>query len=234
MTRARRGGRGGFTLLETAVTIIVMGVVVAVGYGAFVTLIDRRMQIRAAVEETERAAALRAMLEDWFSRSYLQSPQGQVNPGTGDVTTQDKDQLSFVTRAMTPSLGLATVMILYIDDNPSTPEHGLTVRYLGYGPSTGAPWLSFSNMQNIQTQDTQLRRVSQTPTARQLDSRVVGLKVEYLDRRTNRWLGTRDATSIQPVAARITLEGTPDAPLPPLLQLPFIIAQQDNWQTRQR
>jgi prepilin-type N-terminal cleavage/methylation domain-containing protein len=232
MTRERRGGRGGFTLLETAVTIIIMGVVVAIGYTTFITLIDRRTQIRAAVEETERAAALRAMLEDWFARSYLQGPQGRVNPGTGDVTTQEKDMVSFSTRAMTPSLGLATMMLLYIDDNPSTPEHGLTVRYYGYGLDAPS-WLTFSNTANLQTQDTQLRRVSQAPTARQLDDRVVGLKVEYLDRRTNRWLGTRDAASIQPVAARVTLEGSPDAPLPPLLQLPFIIAQQDDWKPRQ-
>jgi hypothetical protein len=190
--------------------------------------------MQGAVAETERAAALRAMLDDWFSRSYLQGPGGQPVIGTGDVSSQDKDMLSFVTRALTPSLGLATVMLLYIDDNPSTPERGLTVRYLAYAPGSGAPWLSFSNTQSVQTQDTQLLRANQAPTARELDSTIVGMKVEYLDRQTNRWISERDATAIQPVAARVTLEGAPDAPLPPLLQLPFLITQRDNWRPREQ
>jgi prepilin-type N-terminal cleavage/methylation domain-containing protein len=231
MTRAPSRGRAGFTLMETIVTIVVMGVIAMVGYEAFTTLIDRRTQIRAAMEETERAAALRAMLASWFARSHLQGPTPSA-PGMGSVGGTDKDMFSFITRAPTPSRGFATVMIMFIDENPSTPERGLTVRYLGYSANgRGVPWLTFDNSQAMQAQDSQMRRVNQSPGARQLDSTITGLRVEYLDQRTNRWLSTRNGSGM-PMAARVTLLGSPRAPLPPLLQLPFVVAQQEQWQRR--
>ena len=146
--------------------------------------------------------------------------------------------LSFVTRAPTPSNGWATVMIMYIDNNPATPERGLTVRYLAYGSGEGAPWLQFSNNLSRQTQDSQLRRISKLPVAYQLDDRVVGMRVEYLDRNAKRWLSDRSASrggggGNNWQAVRITLEGAQGTPLPPLLQLPFYITQSVNLAMRE-
>jgi len=43
-----------FTLMELVVAIVVTGVVAAIGYGAFATLIDRRAELRTAAEPSAR------------------------------------------------------------------------------------------------------------------------------------------------------------------------------------
>jgi hypothetical protein len=54
-----------------------------------------------------------------------------------------------------------------------------------------------------------------------LDSTIDTLRVEFLDRRTNRWIGASQSATITPRAVRLTLLSSL-ATLPPILELPMI------------
>ncbi len=178
--------------------------VAGIGSAAFELLIDRRAQVRAATEEVARAAALRAMLRDWITTGEV-LPQAGGPPGRGGTTgagtattSGASDALVLVTPALTPARSPMTLMRLFIDDDPTTPERGLTMQYL--------------------------TSLNDTLTTRELEPQVAGLRVEYLDQRTNRWYPGSEAATIQPIAVRLTLQGTADAPLPALLELPLVAA----------
>jgi hypothetical protein len=106
------------------------------------------------------------------------------------------DELTFTTTALNPSL-LANVRIrLYVDGDNNTPETGLTIEYQ---PNARMPLVR-----------------------RMLDSTIDTLRVEFLDRRTNRWLRASEAATIVPRAVRITLLHGEHGPLPSILELPMI------------
>ena len=54
-----------------------------------------------------------------------------------------------------------------------------------------------------------------------LDSTIDTLHVEFLDRRTNRWIESTQGATIQPMAARLTFASGVEK-LPPILQIPMI------------
>jgi hypothetical protein len=97
---------------------------------------------------------------------------------------------------------------LFVDGDPNTTEHGLTIEYQG---GNGTP----------------LQRM-------QLDSAVGTLIVEYLDNRTGRWYGAAQAATIQPIAMRLSLGAAEGDSIPRLLQLPFIFRMGDAQQARGR
>ena len=93
---------------------------------------------------------------------------------------------------------LQTRVRLFIDDDESTPERGLTMEYQ---PSTSSP----------------LQRL-------ELDSAITLMKVEILDRRTNRWIPFSEAATALPHAVRVSFPPPDDgAPSPALMQLPVVI-----------
>jgi hypothetical protein len=180
--------------------------------------------VRTASLTTERAAALRDMLRGWINAGSIQiqqgggprgltrgAPVGQIGraAGGGGMNSMNSmnsvasvsaaqaggDELTFTTSEINPSL-LPNVRIrLYVDGDANTPEKGLTIEY----------------QPNLQM-----------PLVRKmLDSTIDTLRVEFLDRRTNRWIGASQAATITPRAVRLTLLSSTTT-LPPVLGLPMI------------
>jgi prepilin-type N-terminal cleavage/methylation domain-containing protein len=214
MMRARRG----MTLMELVIGLAITGMMATAGAMAFGSIIDHRRVVRTASVTTERAAALRDMLRGWINAGSIQIQQGggprgltratataltRVAAGGGGMNTTASvsaaqasgDELTFTTSELNPSL-LPNVRIrLYVDGDANTPEKGLTIEY----------------QPNLQM-----------PLVRKmLDSTIDTLRVEFLDRRTNRWIGASQAATITPRAVRLTLLSSLTT-LPPILGLPMI------------
>jgi prepilin-type N-terminal cleavage/methylation domain-containing protein len=213
MTRARRG----MTLMELVIGLAITGMMASAGAVAFGSIIDHRRVIREASVETERSAALRDMIRGWILAGNIQIQQGGgprgLNRGPGvaagaglarsgamsmqavSAAVASGDEITFTTSDVNPSF-LPNVRIrLYVDADDNTPEKGLTIEYQ---PNAQQPLVR-----------------------RMLDSTIDTLHVEFLDRRTNRWIESTQGATIQPMATRLTL-ASGKATLPPILQIPMI------------
>ena len=211
-TRPRRG----MTLIELVVGIVITGLMAAAGAAAFGTIVDNRRVIVESTVELERASALRDMLRTWIGSGTVQvqaqqvrarstraaqvrggAMQNSAQPAiTSSVSTGD--ELRFTTSALTPAMSPYVNMRLFVDGDASTIEHGLTIEYQV-------------------TPQAPLQR-------RQLDSSIVRMTVEYLDRTTNRWVPSSDAGAIRVAAVRLTFPAD-SAAVPRLLQLPMVFSQ---------
>jgi type II secretory pathway pseudopilin PulG len=108
--------RAGTTVLELVVALVVTGAVAAAGAAAFRTSIDRRTQLVTRASDTERAAAMRALLGEWLS--------------SGTVTWPPRaNGLAFTTTAVNPAGAPGLPLRLFIDDDAGTPEQGLTLEF---------------------------------------------------------------------------------------------------------
>jgi prepilin-type N-terminal cleavage/methylation domain-containing protein len=215
MMRARRG----MTLMELVIGLAITGMMATAGAVAFGAIIDHRSVVRRASVQTERSAALRDMVRGWILAGNIQIQQGGgprgLNRGVGAAaaavggranggmnTTQSVsqaaasgDEITFTTSEINPSF-LPNVRIrLYVDADDNTPEKGLTIEYQ---PNATMPLVR-----------------------RMIDSTIDTLHVDFLDRRTNRWIESTQGATIQPMAARLTF-ASGVAKLPPLLQIPMI------------
>ena len=217
MMRPRRG----MTLMELVIGLAITGMMASAGAVAFGAIIDHRRVIRQASVETERSAALRDMVRDWILAGNIQIQQGGgprglnrgiaagvaggIAAGIGSRGSQSLaavsaaaasgDEITFTTSDVNPSF-LPNVRIrLYVDADASTPEKGLTIEYQ---PSAQLPLVR-----------------------RMLDSTIDTLHVDFLDRRTNRWIESTQGATIQPMATRLTF-ASGVAKLPPILQIPMI------------
>jgi type II secretory pathway pseudopilin PulG len=222
------------TLMELIVGIVITGAMAAIGAAAFNSIIEHRRVIVEASVDTERASALREMLRQWVGSASIQitsttaagarqvrtfGPAGSQSisrtqisltgaatgsaPAVPAITSAAStgDELSFVTSALTPVGTPRTRVRLFIDGDPVTTEQGLTIEYQA---STATP----------------LQRM-------QLDSTIVAMTVEFLDRTTNRWYPYSEASTITPIAVRLWFPPVEDVYVPPLLQYPllFVIGQ---------
>jgi len=212
-----RRARQGMTLMELVIGLAITGMMAAAGAGTFASIIDHRRTIRDASLSIERAAALREMIHSWLIAGSVQIQRGGgprgltrgvvgASPATrggnniASVTAAQAsgDELTFTTTALNPSL-LGNVRIrLYVDGDNNTPEKGLTIEYQ---PNARMPLVR-----------------------RMLDSTIDTLEVEFLDRRTNRWLRASEAATIVPRAVRVTLLHGEHGPLPAILELPMVFA----------
>jgi len=210
------------TLMELVIGLAITGMMATAGAVAFGSIIDHRQVIRTATVETERAAALREMIRGWINAGSIQIQQGGgprgLNRGIGPAAATpgaqrlglntgmntvaavsaalaSGDELTFTTSDLNPSLQANARIRLYVDGDDNTPEHGLTIEYQ---PNARMPLVR-----------------------RMIDSTIDTLHVEYLDQRTNRWIGVSQGATIQPRAARLTL-ASGVAKLPPLLLVPMI------------
>ena len=86
----------------------------------------------------------------------------------------------------------------------STPERGLTIEYQATAP-VGVTTPIQPPLQR-----------------RQLDNTIGGMTVEFLDSKTNRWYDATQASTIQPIAVRISLQAADGMAIPGILQLPLI------------
>ncbi|MFI5244163.1 MAG: prepilin-type N-terminal cleavage/methylation domain-containing protein [Gemmatimonadales bacterium] len=106
------------------------------------------------------------------------------------------DELTFTTTAPNPAMTPSVRIRLFVDNDLSTVERGLTIEYQA---STQAP----------------LQRL-------ELERSIGSMKVEFLDQRTTRWYESTEAATITPIAFRLTLLPPDGGKLPRILQLPFI------------
>jgi hypothetical protein len=106
------------------------------------------------------------------------------------------DELTFTTTAPNPAMTPSVRIRLFVDNDQSTAERGLTIEYQA---STQAP----------------LQRL-------ELERSIGSMKVEFLDQRTTRWYESTEAATITPIAFRLTLLPPDGGKLPRILQLPFI------------
>lgn len=204
------------TLVELVVGVVITGVMATIGTAAFTSLIDQRTVIVDATEDVERAVALREMLRHWIGSGAIQQQSQRVRvsgarSGGAPLSSQRAatQALTGVTAAIStgPELLFNTSALawsgapnipvrLFVDGDDNTPERGLTIEY------------------QVSAQAPRFRR--------QLDSTIVGLRVEYLDRTTGRWVEEEDGVVVRRLAARLTLLGDTDAPLPAILSMPLL------------
>jgi type II secretory pathway pseudopilin PulG len=205
------------TLMELVIGLAITGMMAAAGAGAFASIIDHRRVIRESTVTTERAAALREMIESWINEGTIQiqrggGPRGLTRAGgigaQAPTTTSTSstaavsaaqaigDELTVMTTALNPSLLGAVRLRMYIDGDNNTPEKGFTIEYQ---PNTQTPLMR-----------------------RMIDSTIDSLRVEFFDTRTNRWFAASQAATITPRALRLTLVPNPHAPPQPLLGVPMI------------
>jgi len=212
ITRARAG----MTLIELVVGVVITGLMAAAGAAAFGTIVDNRRVIVESTAELERASALREMLRNWIGSGTVQvqtqqvrartTRAAQVRGGAMQNTTQPAitsavstgDELRFTTSALTPAMAPYVNMRLFVDGDAATLERGLSIEYQV-------------------TPQAPLQR-------RQLDSSIVRMTVEYLDRTTNRWVPSADAGAIRVAAVRLTFPAD-SVEVPRLLQLPMVFSQ---------
>jgi hypothetical protein len=217
--------RGGMTLMELVIGLAITGMMAATGAGAFESIIAHRRTIHDASVSTERAAALRDLLHVWIAAGTVQIPRGggprgltrglgtalttrsatggAMNAASVTAAQASGDELSFTTSALNPSLVGNVRIRLYIDADDNTAEHGLTMEY----------------QPNLQ----------QPIVRRMLDSTIDTLKVEFLDTRTNRWIGSSEAATVaSPAAVRVTLLTGIGHAAAPILTLPMIFALRQN------
>lgn len=211
MMRSTRG----MMLLELVIALVITGLMAAVGYAAFGGIIDLHQRIEEASITTERAAALRETIHSWLEAGTVTVQQGGLPQGMGrggrSVRTVSAsgtaavqsvtpavvtgDVLSFTTQADNPAGAPRAIMKLFVDDDPTTPETGLTVEYQA---SAQSPLLR-----------------------RELEPSIDSLVIEYLDSRTSRWHPAKDVATISPKAVRLYLHAYQGTAFAPLLSMPM-------------
>jgi prepilin-type N-terminal cleavage/methylation domain-containing protein len=211
--RARRG----MTLMEVVVGLVITGIMATIGTAAFTGIVDHRRAVAQASLEVERSAALRSLVREWVVAGTVSTPSGggprvqqqraqqvqaaarrQATLGGVLPAAESGDELQLSTNALTPAQTNVSRVRLFVDRDDATPESGLAIEYQ---VGTNGP---------LQRQ--------------QLDSTIGDMAVEFLDRRTTRWVAYEEAATIQAVAVRVTLLPRDNDSLPALLQLPFVFS----------
>jgi len=210
--------------MELVVALVVTGAMATIGTSAFTSIIDNRRLIRESAIDMERAAALREMIRGWLVSGTVQIQQGGVPRGRGAASSvaaasplssgstgngmtavsaaaSSGEEITFVTTAATPAMSPNVRVRLFVDGDASTPETGLTIEYQPSDAGTQIP----------------LQR-------RQLEPTIGAMMVEFLDQRTTRWYKASEATTITPIAVRITLQPTDKGTLAGILQVPIVLS----------
>ncbi len=208
--------RNGMTLIELVIGVVITGLMAAAGAATFTNIIDNRRVMVEATVELERASALREMLRNWIGAGTVQAQtpsvvvrrayeeqvrqNGRQRAGQPVVSSaiSTGDELRFTTSALTPALSPYVNVRLYVDGDPNTSEQGLSIEYQV-------------------TPQAPLQR-------RQLDSSIVRMTVEYLDRTTNRWVPSSEAGAIRMAAVRLSFPSD-SVEVPRLLRLPMVFSQ---------
>lgn len=214
------------TLIELVVGLVITGAMASIGAATFGNMIDHRAVILESTREVERAAALRSMVRTWIESGTISQPEQGVrltrtrsgaivstrirtNSRMGRTQREAAetgvmpavstgDELRFTTNAL-PDVGSLNVDVrLFVDNDSSTPEEGLTIEF-------------------------QRSRLSPLER-RMIDSTVVGMTVEYLNAATLRWVPDVESNTIQRVAVRVWFSLGDTREPQPLLQLPLLFA----------
>jgi prepilin-type N-terminal cleavage/methylation domain-containing protein len=202
MKRAPVAARAGFTLLEVLVGLTVASIALTAGVLALAAVQDRSVHAEGASMDAVSGATQRGLIVEWLAGARLRAVTGERFEGMqNDEGGELIHQLVLPTTARTPLGVTSSVIGLFIDYDPETPERGLVAEM------TGA---SFGEM---------ARRMELVPEAGELHIRyltdVDGIAV---------WSDTWSGRNRLPRLIEITLEPAPGAVLPLLLQFPIRVA----------
>jgi prepilin-type N-terminal cleavage/methylation domain-containing protein len=193
----RRSDLAGFTLIELIVSLTITGAVLSAGFAAFRTVLDRRDVAASMLDEVNRAAGERALLQSWIEAARLPL---QGEPAFAGLDAQSgklpDDNITLLTAAATDLDGAEAIVRLAVDRDERTPERGL-VAHLTSWPAG------------------EQRTV-------EIDPRVTGLELRYysVPLGDRGWLPSWVSSTILPSGVEITLVGDS---LPPLLRLPLLV-----------
>jgi prepilin-type N-terminal cleavage/methylation domain-containing protein len=124
--------RSGFTLVEVIVGLTVASLALLAGMGALGFVADRSRHAEDAMLVTVGGATQRALLVDWLTGARYRAPTGEQFEGLPDDRGGElMDVLMFPTTARTPIDAPMSVVILFVDVDPATPERGLVAELTG-------------------------------------------------------------------------------------------------------
>jgi prepilin-type N-terminal cleavage/methylation domain-containing protein len=193
---------GGFTLVEVVIGLTVASIALTIGAVALGAVHDRSEHADEVTRAAVSGATQRALLVEWLSGAHMHAATGERFEGMQtDQAGHIVEQLMFPTTARTPLGMTSSVVALYIDDDPATPERGLVAEL------TGMP----AGME--------VRRMELVPEAG-------GMHVRYLSNAggisiwTDMWSGQNRL----PRLVEITVVAAPGETLPLLLQYPLRVA----------
>jgi prepilin-type N-terminal cleavage/methylation domain-containing protein len=191
--------RPGFTLVELLVGLMVAGIALMAGVLALAAVQDRSVHADEAAHAAVSGATQRAMLVEWLNGARFRAATGEQFEGMqADEQGRIVDQLMFPTTARTPLGVSSTVIGLYIDDDPDTPERGLVAEMTG---------MTFGQ---------EPRRMQLVPEAGSMHIRYLGM-TQGVPIWEEVWSGRNQL----PRLVEITLLPAPGETLPPLLQYPI-------------
>lgn len=195
--------RDGFTLLELMVGLTVGAIALAAGMAALGFVADRAEQVERAGREALEGATSRQLITEWLADARLRSGNS-VDAFQGldiEFDGWPDDILLFPTTARTHLRAGETLVRLYIDRNPDTPERGLVAELVARRGEPGTI-------------------IELVPEAMGLNVRFMphpqGLPQEWQDQ----WL----ARNQMPRAVEIVIVPESGAVLPPLLAYPIRVA----------
>ena len=199
--------RAGFTLVELLVGLTVAGLALSAGFAALAFVHDRGERAEIESRVAVAGATQRALIMDWLASARYRSPNGQQFQGDDvEEDNKKKDKIVFPTTAASPLEGSVTVVGLYIDEDPETPETGLIAELTGV--VLGEP----------------VRRMELVPQAAELNIRYlpnVAGEVDWQDG----WAGRNEL----PRGVEITIIPAMGDTLPALLRLPIRAAVGARW-----
>jgi prepilin-type N-terminal cleavage/methylation domain-containing protein len=192
--------RGGFTLLEVLVGLSVASLVLLAGMAALGTVNENAGRAETAAIDAVAGASQRALLVDWLSAARYRAPTGEQFEGMQqDLDGQLQDLLFFPTTARTPLDGPYTVVGLYIDVDPETPERGLVAEMTG-------------------------NRIGEEPRRFEIVPEAASMRIRYLTSSADgfpEWVSLWQSRQGLPRAIELTLEPAAGDSLPRLLRLPI-------------
>ena len=139
MIPATKYARAGFTLVEVMVGLTVASLALLAGMSALGFVSDRSRHAEDATLAAVGGATQRALLYDWLAGARFRASTGEHFEGLPDDRGGElMDVLMFPTTARTPLDVPLSVVMLYIDVDPATPERGLVAEISG-PPVTSEP-----------------------------------------------------------------------------------------------
>lgn len=195
--------RAGFTLLEVVVGLTVASIALLAGMAALGNVSVRGEHASDATVAAVAGASQRALLVDWLTGAQYRAPTNEEFQGLEqDEGGTMEDLLFFPTTAQSPIEGSMTVVGLYIDRDPDTPERGLVAELTG---------MRFGE---------EPRRMELVPEAGVLLIRYLNISADGYAEWVENWQSRRQL----PAMVEITLEPAPGDSLPRLLRYPIRVA----------
>jgi prepilin-type N-terminal cleavage/methylation domain-containing protein len=182
--------RGGMTLLEVTVALMIAGAALASGAAVLGFLADQ--SARPATHAVVSASAARATLRGWMTETRLATEgdaefRGRPGDAPTGMSRRDApalDELTFVTTSPTEVSASGTIVRLYIahGDGPAPPAHGLLAEL--------RPW-----------------RRAGTPVTRVIAHDATGFRARYLSSLFGQrgWLDSWISTSVLPAAVELRI-----------------------------